>query len=517
MNSGYREEVNLLTKYETYIMQLCRALNRQYSKEAAINVVVNFIYRKIGFRAMYIDAIEENKTLIVNRASKGFQAIHEEKYFDIKENYGVFNSKLPIPEYKKTLFFEDKIDINTAFPMLNEKINAGSLLSTPVFSQSKLVGLLIIYSPENSTKIPLELQGLAKLVTRELTAVFSRIERQNLEFENMLGLTALENILLYSNEDSTEGEIDPLDKIVHIISRTTGMKKCTLALLDENEEFLLPHFSTFNKRDHVKDIKYPIDRTKTKDHTAIIAIETKKPVIVHDALSDPRCDPLLAMELGIYSNITLPILNVYGKAIGVMYLDNGQYETYSERQVRFLEIIARHIGLIVSNMEYIGDLKLWSKYDGLTGLLNRRAFESIYEEIYKIYRYSEDKFSILMIDIDNFKSTNDQYGHQMGDKVLKNVAKCVCENVRSKDVIARYGGEEIIVILKDIGKERGKDIAERIRLSIENLSVDGIKVTVSIGIATFGVDSYNKDNLIYLADKCLYEAKSIGKNQVNYI
>ena len=498
-------------------MQLCRALNRQYSKETAINVVVKFIYRRLKYRVMYMDIIEDNQTFLVNESSKFPGDIHKEHMTEEGIDFGVFRCPLPIDEYKKVLCLEDSNSIEEAFPLLNKIFKPYTLLSTPVFSQSKIMGILVICDNESEGRISLELQNLANLAARELTAVFSRIERQNLAFENMLGLTALENMLLYNNEDDLADADNPLDKIVSIISRTVGMKKCTLALLDEDGQFLLPHFSTFNQNSDIKDIRYPLDKSKTKDHTAIIAMETKKAVIVHDARNDPRCDPELAKELGIKSNITLPILNVYGKAIGVIYLDNGEYEIYSNRQVRFFEIVARHVGLIISNIEYIGDLKLWSKYDGLTGLMNRRTFENIYEEVFKIYRYSEENFSILMIDIDNFKHTNDEYGHQMGDKILKNVAKCISENVRSKDIVARYGGEEVIIILKDIGKEEAKIIAERIRISIQNLSVEGISVTASIGVATFGIDSYNKDKLIYIADKCLYEAKSIGKNQVVYI
>ncbi len=512
MNREYHKESQVLNGHEKHSMQLYRALNRQYSKENAINVVVNFIYKRLGYRTMYLDIVENNKKVMVKDSS--CKDINEKSNIVDKRISGVFNLSLSMNEYKKPLCLEDLNSIEEAFPYLYTMIQPHKLLSTPVFAQSKLVGLLIIYDKEKERKISCELKDIAQLVAKELTAVFSRIERQNLAFENMLGLTALENILLYNPEDSLDNTSDPLQKIVSIIPSATGMKKCTIALLDEDEKFLLPHYSTFDKSAKIKEKKYPLDKTKTKDHTAIIAIYTKKPVVVYDALTDPRCDPELSKDLGVRSNIVLPILNVHGKPLGVMYLDNGEYETFSDRQVRFLEIIARHIGLIISNIEYIGDLKAWSKYDGLTGLLNRRTFENIYEEVYKIYRYSEEKFSILMIDIDDFKSTNDNYGHQMGDIVLKNVANCIRENVRQKDIVARYGGEEIIVILKDIGKEEAKIIADRIRHLIETLSVHNISVTVSIGLSTFGIDSYNKENLIHIADKCLYEAKSIGKNQV---
>lgn len=496
---------------QEHIMQLYRALNRQYDKYKAVKIVVDFIYKKLGYEALYIDAIEDGNMLMAKYISSQSLSI------PIKDKEELFCSiykfAAPSEEYRNRILLEDEDSIMSFFPNLYRIIQPQILLSTPVFSQNKLVGLLVIYDRQQD-QISGEVKYVTKLIAKELTAVFSRIERQNLDFENMLGLTALESILLYNPEESVIAANDPVQKIVSIIPRTIGIKKCTIALLDEKKEYLLPHYSNFDRSTEIKEKKYSLDKSKTKDHTAIIAMETKKPVVVFDALTDPRCDHELSKALGIYSNITLPILNVQGGPLGVMYLDNGEYESFSKRQIRFFEIVARHIGLIISNIEYIGDLKIWSKYDGLTGLLNRRTFDNVYEEIYNIYRFSEEKFSILMIDIDDFKSTNDNHGHQMGDEILRRVAKSIRENVREKDISGRYGGEEIIIILKDICKEEAIIIADRIRYSISNVSVEGVSVTASIGISTFGVDSYNKESLIAIADRCLLNAKGMGKNQV---
>lgn len=501
-------------EFEKYTIQLYRALNRQYIKEDAINVVTNFIYKKLGYKTLYLDTIEKSKKVMLRELPT--KDINNKAEIDNKVNYGVFNLNASIDTYKNQLYLDKLDDIKKFFPQLNKTISPDILLSTPVFNQNKLVGLLVVYNTEKDKKMSQNLKKLIQLVAKELTAVFSRIERQNLDFENMLGLTALEHVLLHNLDEDSPYSNDPLDKMVWVIAKSTGMKRCTIALIDENGKYLLPHYSTFDSSAKVNEKRYPLDKNKTKDHTAIISIETKKPVIVYDALTDPRCDPKLSKELGVRSNITLPIINIHGKAIGVIYLDNKQYEIFSKRQIRFFEIISRHIGLVISNMEYIGNLKVWSKYDGLTGLLNRRTFESLYDEMYKKYRFGKEKFSVLMLDIDNFKLTNDTYGHQIGDEILKAIANCIKENVRNEDIVARYGGEEIIIVLKDISKEKSQIIGNRIRSEIEKLYICGINVTVSIGISTFSLDSYNKDNLITIADKRLYEAKDLGKNQVIY-
>lgn len=500
-----------LGEYNKYIIQMYRALNRQYNKENAIDVVSNLILRNFNFKSMYFDIVEDDATIIIKNLL--FENQKDAKGQN-KSLSGVFHLKQPIGEYKKTIYLEDEASIRRIFPCLKEAINPKVILSVPVFSQKKLIGVFIVYD-KKTREIDSKLKKLVQLAAQEFTAVFSRIDRHNLELEKMLGLTALENILLSDIEEDETSINNHLRKIVSALPKSTGMKYCALALIDKDGDFLRPYCSmSVQEESFTENGKYYLDRSKNKDHTAIIAMETKKPVIIYDALTDSRCDNVFSREAGVYSFITLPILDIKGNFLGALWFHNGQYETFPRRQIRFLKIISRHIGLIISNMDYIGDLKTWSKYDGLTGLLNRRTFENIYDELYSVYRFSQKNFSVLMVDIDDFKSTNDIYGHQVGDKVLKRVAKSIKDNVRERDIVARYGGEEIIIILKDIGKEEAKTIANRIRSSVERLSVNGVKVTVSIGISTFGIDSYNKNNLIYIADQCLYEAKSIGKNQV---
>lgn len=510
LNTENNTEFEELNKYNKCIIQLYRALNRQYSKENAISVVGNLIYKGFGYKSMYFDIVENNKTIIIKNLSYKYSDSS-----DIENNFvsGVFNLKLPINEYKSVIYLEDENSIKKIFPRLDEIVSPSVILSTPVFSRNKLIGIFIVYDT-CKRKIAPEFKNLVQLATRELTAVFSRIERHNLVFENMLDLTALENILLYNLEEDQTDINNSLQKIVSILPNATGMKKCILAFIDNDKELLIPYYSNLNVDTIIERKKHFLNKSKSKDSIAITAMKTRKPVIIYDALTDPRCDNESAKKLGIYSIIILPILDIRVKPLGVLCLHNGKYETFSGRQMRFLEIITRYIGLVISNMDYIDDLKTWSKYDWLTGLLNRRAFESIYDKIYNVCKFGKEGFSILMVDIDDFKLINDIYGHQVGDKVLRGVAKCIKQNVRGKDIVARYGGEEIIIILKGIDKIGAKTIANRIRHSIFNLSVDGVSVTVSIGISTYRIDSFDKKNLIFIADQCLYEAKSIGKNQV---
>ena len=158
--------------------------------------------------------------------------------------------------------------------------------------------------------------------------------------------------------------------------------------------------------------------------------------------------------------------------------------------------------------------------DGLTGLLNHRAFQEVLDR-----RISESKrhhrhLSLMLLDIDKFKAVNDQYGHPVGDTVLIIVSRAISEILRKEDIIARYGGEEYSIILPETDAQGAVHLAERIRKSIEDLVIKinglSLKVTISIGVSTKKphMSDCNKTELITMADKALYAAKNAGRNRV---
>lgn len=156
-----------------------------------------------------------------------------------------------------------------------------------------------------------------------------------------------------------------------------------------------------------------------------------------------------------------------------------------------------------------------SSIDNLTSALMRKHLELfIQEQIEKSYTYGTE-FSIIMLDIDKFKEINDNYGHRMGDKVLSKLCKTVLNNIRKSDVIGRYGGEEFIIVLPNIGVNDAEIIAERIRNKIieEKLMGDKREVTVSMGVANYPKHATTYDELIEKSDQALYEAKNGGRNR----
>nr|WP_312578515.1 diguanylate cyclase [Sedimentibacter sp.] len=155
--------------------------------------------------------------------------------------------------------------------------------------------------------------------------------------------------------------------------------------------------------------------------------------------------------------------------------------------------------------------------DYLTGLYSKNYYEDELDFIIKDSKSKGKIFSLVMIDIDDFKEINDQRGHIIGDKVLKSVAKIMQQNMRSVDICSRYGGDEFIVILPETTKEHAVLISERILDRISNLdfSNEGIDINMSLSIGIAEWKSYmTSENLIECADKAMYISKNTGKNKV---
>lgn len=161
------------------------------------------------------------------------------------------------------------------------------------------------------------------------------------------------------------------------------------------------------------------------------------------------------------------------------------------------------------------ELRTLSSTDALTGLYNRRFLDQTLEvQVERVHRY-RNELTVLMFDVDHFKKFNDTYGHDQGDRVLQAIAEQMRDTLRNVDYPCRYGGEEFIGILPDTPKEGGMRVAERLRVAIEEMEVDNLKVTISIGVAScppFEVTAGSQ--LVEIADKALYVAKDAGRNQV---
>lgn len=211
----------------------------------------------------------------------------------------------------------------------------------------------------------------------------------------------------------------------------------------------------------------------------------------------------------------LPIVSNENLLGGICFY-NTEECNYSE--FKFYKTMVSELLLLFKMHYFYSETEYLSVTDALTGLYNRRYFESNVErEFLRTRRYASD-LSLAMIDIDHFKQVNDTYGHQFGDYVLKEISKIVYDSFRKTDMMCRYGGEELAVILTETSMDNALIPLERLRIKVAEHEFsycdETANVTISIGVGAYSKEINSRAELIECADKALYKAKQDGRNKV---
>ena len=382
----------------------------------------------------------------------------------------------------------------------------------PVSIGNRVDGLIVIFN----TKIPQSDEELLKIFCRCISTVLGNhiLAAARSDIENMVIASLQALYAIASCIDSS----DLFTNIVEKSAEVVGADQGSLMLLNE-ETYEIEVKSTRGLNlailSHI--------RIRPGEGIAGVVLETGVPMAVNNVEEDDRVSRPNRVRYKTKSFISLP-LKIRNKCIGVLNLADKRDGTgFSDNDVKLLEAIALYSAVAIERRIYYQssiDLRRISITDPLTTLLNRRYFEErIAEEMERSKRHRQP-FSLIILDIDNFKNLNDSYGHLYGDEILKTTTSVIRRCVRIIDIAARYGGEEFAIILPTTDKNDAGIIAERIRSEIEATvclvkdTGTTLNITVSLGIASFPEDASAAEELINNADRALYRAKSQGKNKV---
>jgi diguanylate cyclase (GGDEF)-like protein len=222
---------------------------------------------------------------------------------------------------------------------------------------------------------------------------------------------------------------------------------------------------------------------------------------------------------GLRSLLCLPQL-VRGRCIGVMTFYHRRPRGYEPEELRFLSTFAGTVSIAVDNARLYGEQSRLAVTDGLTGLFNHKYFhEGLIAELGRARRYGHP-LSLVLVDIDHFKSYNDTWGHQAGDALLRTLAVIFKAAARQNDLVARYGGEEFAFLLPQADKRQATALAKRLCRTVERRRCEGEealpggRLTISLGVASYPEDVLHGPDLVGRADQALYRAKNLGRNQV---
>lgn len=260
---------------------------------------------------------------------------------------------------------------------------------------------------------------------------------------------------------------------------------------------------------------YELTRTLAKNFSETEAFNIFKTKLAENVkYEDCRILPADDKDLEeLAKSYTVIELKAHKELLGYLAL-NGCSEVDRDKAA----ILAHQFALAIRRDRLYQDLEQLAITDSLTAVHTRRHFLSRLEEEFRRAKNHHTQLSFLMVDVDYFKHLNDQYGHLIGDQVLRRVAELIKESVREIDIVGRYGGEEFAIALPETDVQGAQYVAERIRSSVAKSLISAydakVHVTVSIGLANFPQDAKDKNELIERADWALYRAKKGGRNLV---
>jgi len=334
---------------------------------------------------------------------------------------------------------------------------------------------------------------------------------------------ALQNARLYSLEEQRRRQLQAINAIAQqttavldlevLLNRVCGLiqdafrvSHVSLFLREDHDLVLRAHHGTLTPRIQ-QGGRFPAN---TEPWASILASSTT--ATETDLASAPGTTKFFAESA---SRMCIPLIS-FGQTLGILALDSALADAFRDGDLQSLESVADICATAIQNAHYVERVKQLAYLDGLTGIFNRRFFElRIMEEIERARRYGTG-MAVIMADIDQFKRLNDEFGHVLGDEVLRQVSSLFHQQLRKIDVVCRYGGEEFGILLTQTDSHHAMNVAEKLRKLVAGWQFPGVPrtVTISAGTAAFPDHGTARDELVKAADSALYAAKQAGRNKV---
>lgn len=246
-------------------------------------------------------------------------------------------------------------------------------------------------------------------------------------------------------------------------------------------------------------------------------VEEMEPVIINNTLRDKRLTSDFLSRFYLKSLLLAPVVE-QGRTTGLVLMESNKLREFNNGELALIMLASGQMGISLENAGLYERMEKLARFDELTNIYNRRAFNEVVEAELVQAKQKIAGFSLVMVDIDFFKRINDRWGHQFGDRVLAQVAESIKQSLRAEDSVARFGGEEFVILLPGADCRTALQVAERVRRGVEGVNwPDGLGVTVSAGVASYPEDGEKLAELLKNADLALYKAKSGGRNQVRHV
>jgi len=377
-----------------------------------------------------------------------------------------------------------------------------SELAVPLMVRDQVVGVLDCQS-ENLNHFDSETVDLLTLFSTQASMALQNARLYSLERRRASQLEAINAIAQQMTAVLDLNEL--LSKVCLLTQEAFQVSQVSVLLKDEEELVVRASYGKLTARVPEGG------RFSAREGPWAHALEAANTLTENDAS--------MSSKTGLYqesrSQMCIPLVS-FGQTLGLLVLDSDRKDAFNASDTQPLESVADICATAIQNAYYVDRVKQLAYLDGLTGIFNRRYFElRIAQEIERARRFSSG-LGVLMIDIDQFKRLNDEFGHLLGDEVLRQVSSILHQQVRKIDVVCRYGGEEFAILLSQTGPQHSLAVAEKLRHIVETWQFPGVPrpVTISAGAANYPEHGATRDELVKAADAGLYAAKQGGRNRV---
>lgn len=316
------------------------------------------------------------------------------------------------------------------------------------------------------------------------------------------------------NVNSTIDQEELFQTLCSNLPRQVGIQEFAILLLDpEHQRLNVKAAWGFPHLERIRSMSFAVG-----EGVAGLVAQSGRVIYIPDVLKDDRYTHYRGEHRRSGSFLSAPLL-YKGELVGVMNCGRMKKDAFSKNEIKLLQLVANQIALSIANARLYAKTRELSVRDELTGLYNRRHFLHVLQLEWKRASRFHHPLSLLMIDVDHFKKYNDTYGHKEGDGVLKHMGGLLVHTLREVDTLARFGGEEFVVILPDTDRNGALAVGEKLRKLVESEKFmlnahNPIPVTISVGVANYPADVSVLEDLIDHADMALYDAKDQGRNRV---
>jgi diguanylate cyclase (GGDEF)-like protein len=468
--------------------------------------VVESTVRLINTDACFIALWDENRKIGRPHAAYGPRKLD---YLNLNIMPGTKTFTSSAFEQRRTLIVEDVQNSTYADEYLADTFPSRSMIVIPLISNEQRLGA-IFFSFDRPHHFQAEEISMSEQAASLIALAFEKFQaieqaqRRAATSETLREASAVVSTTMETNQ--------AIPRILEQLKRVVPYDSASIQLLQDNELEIVGG-SGFADHKAVVGMRFAIPG----DNPNSVVMETGQPYLMGDVRDvykqflEPPNDHIRAW-LGV------PLM-VQGRIIGLLSMDSSEPNDFTGEDANLASIFASQVAQVLDNARVLEESQSQAMTDALTGLYNRRGlFELGHFEFNKAQELDRP-FSAIMIDIDHFKQVNDTYGHEVGDIVLQAMAKRCKGCIKDTDIIGRYGGEEIVILLPEVGLDVASNIADRVLHAIASKPMSlaesyELDITASLGVASTDTNTSTLEVLLNRADQAMYMAKHSGRNQV---